>query len=156
MTLPTLTFGLELAKLPHLPDAHIGIANNIFGFSVCKLVILNVTRNLNSFMNGFGGFAQAVSAKLLIIYSWNRDVNVDSIEQGAGDALLISGNDTRSTPIGLLCIPEVPAWAGLRTIGQGSILIQKEEDGYEGIFQTPLFLIRYKLILFICNLLCGI
>jgi hypothetical protein len=47
-----LTFILQLAKLPNLPDAHIGVANNLRAVT-CKSLLLNVSRSLYARTNLF-------------------------------------------------------------------------------------------------------
>jgi len=40
-------------------------------------------------------------------------MNINAIQQGIGDALLIFGNDSRRTPTGLLWVIEPSTWAGI-------------------------------------------
>ncbi len=73
-----LTFGLELAKLPHLADAHIGIANDISG--VGEALILYVSGGLHSLADGLAGFAEFISAEFFVIDSGDFDVDVDAVK----------------------------------------------------------------------------
>jgi hypothetical protein len=49
-----LTFILQLAKLPYLPDAHISIRNNVRCFVPREAGKLNVARRLDSCTDSFG------------------------------------------------------------------------------------------------------
>ncbi len=44
-------FGLEVAKLPDLPDAHVRIADDITCFPICESFILNISCCLDSLTN---------------------------------------------------------------------------------------------------------
>ena len=48
----TLPLILQLVKLPFLPDTHVGIADDVAGFPICKAFILNITRSLYASANG--------------------------------------------------------------------------------------------------------
>ena len=45
-------------------------------------------------------------------------MDVNPVKQRTGDPFLVSGNDSRSTPTGLLWVVEPPAGAGVYTIEQ--------------------------------------
>ncbi len=73
-----LTFGLELAKLPDLADAHVGIADDISG--VGEALILYITGDLHALADGFASFAEFISAQFFVIDSRNFDVDVDAVK----------------------------------------------------------------------------
>jgi hypothetical protein len=47
-----------------------------------KTLILNISRNLDSLSDGRPRFAQPISTKFFIIFTWNFDVNVNTVEHG--------------------------------------------------------------------------
>ena len=80
----TLTFVLQLAKLPNLPDAHIRIAEDRMpGLDVQESGSLNIACCLDGFANGLGRFSQAITAQLFIIHTWDFDVNVIQSNTGS-------------------------------------------------------------------------
>jgi hypothetical protein len=62
--------------------------------------------------------AQTGATQLLVVRAWDFDMNVDAVEHGAGDALLILGNDSRRTSTSFLWIICPPARAGMYAIEQ--------------------------------------
>jgi hypothetical protein len=65
---------------------------------------------LNSLANELECFSKSIVAQFFIIYAGNFDVDVNSVEQGPRDVLLIFGNDSRYR---LLCISEIATWIGV-------------------------------------------
>ena len=47
----------------------------------------------------------------------NLHMNINAIQQGTRDPLLVFGNDSRRTPTGFLWVIEPSTWAGIHTIG---------------------------------------
>ena len=78
-----LTFRLEAAKLPDLPDAHIRVADNIgtLGIGIRESGVY-FSGDLHSFTNRFTGFADFITAEFFIVHSWDFDVNFDAVENG--------------------------------------------------------------------------
>lgn len=111
----TLTFGLEIAKLPYLPDTHVGVAEDIgIGrLGIGKSVMLNISCGLDAFANRLAGFAEPISAEFFIVYTWDFNVNVYVVKDGTGDAFLVFGNDSRGTSAGFLRAPEMATRAGI-------------------------------------------
>jgi len=68
---------------------------------------------LHALANGCACFANSVAAEFFVIYSWNFDVDVEAVEQGTGDVLLIFGDHCGRTGARLNGIPEIPARTGI-------------------------------------------
>ena len=57
----------------------------------------------------------AISTQFFVIYSLDFDVDINPIENGPRNTLLILGNDSRRTRTGFLCLQKITAWAGVYT-----------------------------------------
>jgi hypothetical protein len=42
-----------------------------------------------------GGLALAAVGALIVIYAWHLDMDIDAVEEGTGDALLVLGDGGR-------------------------------------------------------------
>ena len=73
-------FILQLAELPYLPDANIGIANNLGRTVLREAFVLNIARGLHALTDRFRRFSDSVTAQLIVIDTRHFDVDVDSIE----------------------------------------------------------------------------
>ena len=60
-----------------LPNAHVGIANNISG--VGEALILYISGSLHALANGLAGFAEFIAAEFFVIDSGDFDVDVDAV-----------------------------------------------------------------------------
>jgi len=97
----TLTFILQFAKLPYFPDAHVGVANDIRGSVGRESNSLKFARRLHTLTNHFTRFTELIPAQLFVIHPWNLDMNVNTVEQGTRDSLLIFGDHDRGASAGL-------------------------------------------------------
>jgi len=96
---------VELAKQAHFGRVHIGIAQNlVFGFNFSSLVFcsqesrpLNIARRFYPLAHDRLRFTQALFAELVIFYPRHLDVDVDTVEQWTGNALLVFGHHPRRT-----------------------------------------------------------
>ena len=117
----TLAFILQPAILPDLPHPHVGIADNVRRAVWWESFVLYLTCQLDSCTNSLGGFSQSITAQLFIIHTRHFDMNIDPIQHGTGNALLVFGNDNRRTPTGFLWIKINSAGAGMYTIRRVSL-----------------------------------
>jgi len=72
----TLTFILQFAELPYLPDTHIGVADDV-GLRIGKALLLNIACRLHTIANRFAGLPHSITAQLFVVHSWDFDVNVN-------------------------------------------------------------------------------
>ena len=63
--------------------------------AVCcqKAIPLALAGSLHPLLDRSGRLTQTLVAQLVILYAWHLDVDVDAVEQRAGDALLVFGDD---------------------------------------------------------------
>ena len=80
-----------------------------------KSVVLNVSRGLYALANGLAGFTEAISTEFFVIHTRDFDVDVDAVEQGAGDAFLVFGDDSRGAGAGFLRVSIESTWTGVYT-----------------------------------------
>jgi hypothetical protein len=64
-------------------------------------------------LNGGGGFAEAVIAEFLVIHVGDFNMDVDAIQYGARDALLVAGESSGGTGVGFEGIPVITAGTGI-------------------------------------------
>ena len=76
-----------------------------------------LARSLHTLANGGRGFTYPVIAELFVIHPGDVDVDINSIEQGTRDSLLIFRDDSGRTWIGLDRIPTITTGAGIHTLG---------------------------------------
>ncbi|WP_345107928.1 hypothetical protein [Candidatus Villigracilis vicinus] len=105
-----LTFGLELTKLPYLPDAHVCVANNVGGIG--EALILNVSCDLHALADGFAGFTEFISAEFFVVHR-GLDVDVNAVKQWTGDAFLVFSDDGWGAGTGFLRISKITTRAGV-------------------------------------------
>jgi hypothetical protein len=105
----TLILVLQSAKLPHLPDAHIDVADDV-RLGIFK-ALLNIACYLHTLANGLAGFTQTVSSQFLVVHTRNLDVGVNVVQHGAEDALLVFGYSRRRTCAWLLAVSKIPLGA---------------------------------------------
>ena len=77
----TLTFILQLTKLPYLPHTHIGVTDTIRLTVFREALALYVSRGLYACKNGVGGFPNSITTQFFIIDARNFDMNFNTIEQ---------------------------------------------------------------------------
>jgi hypothetical protein len=65
--------------------------------------------------HGVGWLAQALAAQFLVVDARHVDVDVDAVEQRAGDALLVARHHRRRAGALLLGVSGIAAWAGMNT-----------------------------------------
>ncbi len=90
-----LTLVLQPAKLPYLPDAHIGVANDIGCSMTGEALVLNIACGLDSCLNRFGHFACSIPAQFLVIHTRHFDVNINTVKQRSGDSLFVFRHSRR-------------------------------------------------------------
>ena len=62
------------------------------------------------------GFAQAALVELFVVHSRNFDMDVDAVQERAGDPFLVLSDHTRRAGAGFGWGSVVSTWAGLHTI----------------------------------------
>jgi len=86
-----------------------------------KTLALYITRGLHARSDRIGRFTNSITAQFFVIHPRDFDVNVNSIEQGTGDSLLIFRRKGMRTGAGLLGIAIKSARAGVYAIELFSI-----------------------------------
>ena len=118
---------VELAVLAHLGRSHVGVGlvqqapvalrrEGIFGQGLGEAVALDGAGGLDASANGAAGLAEAVGEELVVIDAGDVDVDVDAVEEGAGDALLVAGDGSRTTSTFFLRVIGPATWAGIFSI----------------------------------------
>jgi hypothetical protein len=101
-------FCLATGETNAFPQAHIVIADDVRTV-IRKSFRLYITRGLDPSMNSFARLIHSVSAQLFVIYSGHFNIDVNSVQDGTGNQLLIFGNDSRRTGTGFLCFQVISA-----------------------------------------------
>ncbi len=60
-----------------------------------KPLALDLAGSFDAFLDCRGWLAQALVAQFIVFYARHLNVDVDAVEQGAGDALLVFRDDAR-------------------------------------------------------------
>ena len=79
--------GFDLAELAHFGWPHFGITSSFGAFETLQL---DFASGLDALTNGCRGLNLSFIGQLLIIYAGNLDVDVNAVEQGTTDALLVA------------------------------------------------------------------
>jgi hypothetical protein len=131
----TLNFILQLAKLPDLPDAHVGITKDWMPrIDIRESRALKVACGSHPFANRFAGFTQVISDQFLIIYAWHFDVNIDAIQHGTRDLFSVFSHCCKRHMYKLLRIAIKTAQTGIHTIESTLCLIDRGKLKLRGYF----------------------
>ena len=115
---------VELAVLPHLGRSHVGVGlfqqvavalrrESILRQGLRQAVALDGVGGLDAGADGAAGFAEAVGQELVVVDAGDVNVDVNAVEEGAGDALLVAGNSSRTTGTFCLIVSKPTTWAGI-------------------------------------------
>ena len=118
---------VQLAVLPHLGWSHVGVGlvqqaavtlrrERVFGQGPGRAVALDGAGGLDAGAEGAAGFAEAVGEELVVVHARDVDVDVNAVEEGAGDALLVAGDGPRTTSAFFLRVIGPTARAGILAI----------------------------------------
>ena len=80
---------IHLGVLPYLGWPHVGVARYT---SVAEPLALCLSRSLQAGPNRLRWLPQAVIGQLVIVYRGYVDVDVDAVEQGSEEALLVAAD----------------------------------------------------------------
>ena len=98
------------AEFAHFRRAHICIAADISSLEAPPLALAG---RFHPETNGFRRFPKSLVAQLLILYPGDFDVDVDAVQQRAGDTLLVLGDRAGGAGTLLDRIPIIAAGAGV-------------------------------------------
>jgi len=107
-----LARALELAVPAHLGRPHVGVGQQPRALEALGLAH---ARRGDALAHRAGWFALPFSGQLIVIHARHIHMDVDSIDQRAGESLLVARDDgcrTGTLPLG---IAGVAAWAGMNT-----------------------------------------
>ena len=118
---------VELAVLAHLGRSHVGVGlfqqvavalrrESILRQGLRQAVALDGVGGLDAGADGAAGFAEAVGEELVVVDAGDVDVDVDAVEEGAGDALLVASDGSRTTGAFFLRVIGPTARAGILAI----------------------------------------
>jgi hypothetical protein len=77
------------------------------------MLILNIPRSLHTSTHALGRLPHPISTELFVIHARDFNMNVNPVQQRAGNSLLVFGNQCWRAGAGLLCITIKPTWAGV-------------------------------------------
>ena len=125
---------VEFAVLAHLGRSHVGVGlvqeaavalgqEGIFGQRLRQAVALDGAGGLDAGANGAAGFAEAVSEELVVVDARDVNVDVDAVEERAGDALLVACDGSRTTGTFFLRVIGPTTWAGIFSISDFTCML---------------------------------
>src|SRR5712671_1306930 len=94
-----------------LARRHAGIA--IYFSLVAKTFLLSFPGSHDALANGSGSFLSAFAGDVAVSHGRHFNVQIDAIEQRAGDALTVPLHLDWAAPAFAFQIAEVTAWAGI-------------------------------------------
>jgi hypothetical protein len=103
---------VERAVRAHLGRPHIGVGQQP---GATEALGLAHARRRDPLAHGAGGLALPFRSQFFVIHAWHLDVDVDPVEQRAGDALLVARDNRGRVGAGLLAVAVIAAWAGMET-----------------------------------------
>ena len=118
---------VQLAVLAHLGWPHVGVGlvqeaavaprrERVFRQRFRQAVALDGAGAFDAGANGAAGLTEAVGEELVVVDARDVNVDVDAVEEGAGDALLIASDGPRTTSTFFLIVTKVTAGAGIFSI----------------------------------------
>jgi len=84
-----VTSFVQLAEFSHFSHTHIGVAGDVCPGEAFALALAG---GLHPGADDRRWFAHSVAGQLVIIHTRDFNMDVDPVEQGAGDAFLVFGN----------------------------------------------------------------
>ena len=103
---------VDRAEVADLGRAHIGVGLQL---GLLEPLPLEQSRSLDPLPHFGAGLAGALAAELFEGYTGYVDVDVDAIQQRAGDSFLVALDHGDGTGTFFLRIAEITAWAGIET-----------------------------------------
>ena len=82
------------AELAYFGWAHLGVAGQLSAFEAFQLALAG---GLHPGADGFGILDVALVGELLVIDARDFDVDVDAVDEGAADLLVVAGDGHRAT-----------------------------------------------------------
>ena len=74
---------IQFTEFSHFGNAHVGVADDVRSL---KADLLPFSRRLNPLSDRCRALSQPVAAEVLLVYTRDFDLDVDTVEHGAGDA----------------------------------------------------------------------
>jgi hypothetical protein len=103
---------VELAMDAHISRAHVGVAGNI---GAMEAVTLALAGGFDPVADGFRGFTEALVGELFVGDARDLHVDIDAVEQGPGDTLLVADDVGWGAGAFVLVVPIPAVGAGVQT-----------------------------------------